>query len=104
MSDRPYTPISPITWTFPDYLGRTLSVTVNFNNSTGRLNGVTTEREPGCLYQTLLWDKGTDGIPDNTTKKRTAPVGTASATRAQLGSIGLDTISDVLAVQFTVGF
>lgn len=104
MSDRPYVPTSPIEWAFPDYLGRTLTVTVNFNNSTGRLNGVSSVREPGCLYRTLLWGLGADGIPDNTPSKVAVPNGAASVTRNQLSSIGLDTINDILALQFTVGF
>lgn len=90
-------------WVFPDYMGRTLTITASFNNATRAMTNVVAVRQVGCLYRVLLWGLGADGTPDSSTKKRTVANGTTTVSKSQLASVGLDTIDDILAVQFTVG-
>lgn len=94
---------SPLVWTFTDYLDRSLVVSVAFNVNNRSLQGVTVERAVGCLYRKLYWGLGPDGTPDSTTRTFTVPEGITSVSKGQLGSVGLNTLDDVLAVQFTVG-
>lgn len=97
-------PVSPWIWKDGDYLGRTLTITITYNNNTRALRSGTVVREPGCLLRVLLWGLGEDGIPDNTTRKFIIPEGTTTITASQMSSIGLNTAEDLDAGQFTVGF
>lgn len=104
MNDQPTQVNSPYSWSFPDYAGRTLTVTVNFNNNTRAIQSMTVVREDLCLYRWLLWGLGPDGVPDNTAKKRQVPFGTSTITKAQLSTLGFEVFEDLLVGQFTVGF
>jgi hypothetical protein len=94
---------SPIVTRFSDYLGRTLEVQVHFNETNHNLTGVTTIRDPDCLYRRLYWGLGDDGTPDSSTRMLVVQFGTQNIPRGALQSLGLNTIEDTLNYQFTVG-
>lgn len=104
MNDQPTEVTSPYSWVFPDYLGRTLTVTATFNNNTRALTNIVATREDGCLYRWLLWGLGPDGVPDNSVKKRQVPFGSSTITKQQLATLGFETFEDLMVGQFTVGF
>jgi hypothetical protein len=94
---------SPWVWSAADYLGRTITITSNFNNATRALQASSVVRAAGCLYGHLYIGLGGDGTPDSTTKSFAVPVGTTSITANQMSAKGLNTIDDVLALQITAG-
>jgi len=96
-------PTSPLTWRFPDYQDRAISLRVTFNNNTRRITGATVTRDAGCLYTTLYWDVGEDGTPDSSTRKATVPEGTTTLGSGQITALGLRTVEDVTAANFTAG-
>lgn len=95
---------SPQVWTFEDYMNRKLTINIFFNINNQNLDRIEVNREVGCLYQTILWGVGTDGIPDNTDKKFTVPVGDFTISKGMINGVGLAKLNDIQAVQFTVGF
>lgn len=102
-SNNPF-PNAPFVWRFPDYQDKAITVSVTFNDNTKVLSGAEIIREPGCVYQTILWGLGEDGRPDNTTMKFIIPEGTTNLNRQALSRVGLASIDNVLAVQITAGF
>lgn len=97
-------PVSPWVWQAQDANGKTLSLTIAFDNTTGALLSGSAVRQTGCLYGHMYFGVGADGSPNSSAKKFTIPAGTTNVTAAQLLSVaGLSTISDVNALQFTVG-
>jgi len=91
---------SPWTWASGDYLGRQITASVTFDNTTRALNIATVHRDTGCLWHTMVF-----GLPSAATSKRLAapadgqPDATYSA--AQMASQGLLVIEDILALQIT---
>lgn len=96
--------VSPEVWRFPDYQGNTVTITAFYNNNSRGLSSIEVVRDTDCVYKTLLWGLGDDGIPDNTTKKFPIPVGSFTISKGMLNAVGLSTFEDLMAVQFTVGF
>lgn len=93
----------PYIWPAADYLGRAITITVNFDDGTRLLSGASIDRAAGCLYSHLYIGKGVDGSPNSTTKSFTVPFGTTNVTQAQMNSRGFTTIEDFLALQITAG-
>ncbi|WP_433078867.1 hypothetical protein ACQP1P_38570 [Dactylosporangium sp. CA-052675] len=89
-------PTSP--WEFynsgGDYLERSISATVTFNQSTGAITGGSITRDAGCLYVTIV-------IGDPASPSRSIDVsgieGTRSFTAGQLAARGISNISDILS-------
>lgn len=104
MSEDNPPPTSPSHWVFSDYKGRSVNFFVSFNDNTRALIDATVTRDPDCLYRVFIWDLGPDGSPDSSTRQFEVPFGTTTITRQQLRSVGLTTIEDVEATQFTMGF
>jgi hypothetical protein len=97
---------SPWVWEAQDYLQRAIRITVTFNDTTRAITGITAFRTSGCLYTKILIGTSADGVPDDTDKIVTVPVGTTNLTQNQLNNLaarGLATIEDILALQITAG-
>ena len=94
---------SPLTWRFPDYKGRAIGLTVTFNNQTRRITGATVTRDAGCLYTRLYWGVGEDGTPDTSTRVAVVPEGSTTLGAGQIRALGLSTVEDVDAANFTAG-
>lgn len=93
----------PWTWSGADYAGRTISIEIDFNETTGALTGAVTHRDDGCLFTRLLFGVGQDGSPENAPHQITCPAGDRNVPAGQLHAVGLDSMSDVLAGQITAG-
>lgn len=95
---------SPWTWSSADYQGNTISISIPFNTTTRAiLNGSSVTRQAGCVYGHLYIGLGVDGKPDSTLHTFAVAVGTRTVTAAQMSSVGLSTIDDVMALQVTAG-
>lgn len=92
--------LSPWTWdSGADYLGRHMSITLPFNNTTRAItNGGVIHRDAGCMYTKIVW-----GVPTSPTSIRSAsvPNGDTAISAAQVRALGFDTIEQVLALQIT---
>lgn len=93
----------PYVWSANDYAGRSVSISFDFNQTTGALTSATTHRDDGCLYTRILFGVGEDGSPENAPHKITCPVGDRNVPAGQLHAVGLDNMTDVLAGQITAG-
>ena len=101
----PGTPVSPLTWTSPDYAGKAITASFTFDNVTFVLSGATVTRDAGCMYRNIYFGLGAGGLPELTAKSFpgiTAGV-VAAVPGALLASYGFTTINDVLAGQITAG-
>jgi hypothetical protein len=91
-------------WTpgpFGDYLGRAITITVNFDNTSRALINAVVHRDSGCLWHTIVFDNPSDAVKS---KRLAAPAdgaGDRTYTAAQLASQGLSTIDAAMAVQIT---
>lgn len=97
---------SPVVETFEDYLGRQISITVTFNETTRAITGITAHRDAGCLFTKVLVGVGGDGAPDSTDKAVTVPTGDTTLSAGQLAALaskGLATAEDFDALQITAG-
>lgn len=97
-------PVSPYVYTARDSQGRILSATVPYDNSTRVINApVTVHRDANCAFTKVIVDVGPDGTPDTSTKVINVAglIGDRTFTVAQVNSIGLVTIDDILAHQIT---
>jgi hypothetical protein len=90
--------VSPWAWSAADYLGRAITISVAFNDSTRALGTTTVTRDAGCLWGTLII-----GDPTGTPKTFPVPAGTSTISATKLRNQGLNTIEDVLALQITAG-
>ena len=96
--------LSPWIWEARDNEQEVIRITVTFNDATKVITGMTSFRDSGCAYTRLLIGSPADGIPDDTDKVITVPAGTRALTPAQLQALatkGLNTITDILALQIT---
>jgi hypothetical protein len=96
--------LSPYIWQALDNEGDAIRITVEFDNVTRAITGITVFRDPNCVYTKILIGTGADGIPDDTDKVITVPSGTTVLTQQQLrqlGNKGISTIEDFLALQIT---
>jgi hypothetical protein len=97
-------PVSPYVFTVRDYLGRTMSLTVPYDNTTKVINApVTVHRDAGCTYTKVIIDVGADGTPDTSTKTLNVAgfTGDKTFTVNQVNAIGLVTLADVKAHSLT---
>ncbi len=88
---------------FADYANRVISMTIDFNQTTGELSGATTHRDDGCVFSRLLFGVGEDGSPETAPHQIACPVGDRNVPKGQLHAVGLDNMADVLAGQITAG-
>lgn len=94
---------SPWIWQAGDYRGSVIRITITFNNATRALTSGTLFRDSACLYRKIYIGLGADGTPDTTPRTFNVPAGTSTVTGAQMASVGLNTIEDVLSFQITAG-
>lgn len=87
---------SPFVQAFPDFLGRALTISVAFDNSTFALGTTTVTRDAGCLWGTLLI-----GDPNGAVKQFPVQFGTSTITATKLRNSGLNTIQDILDLNLT---
>jgi hypothetical protein len=90
--------VSPFVEAFPDYLGRAITVTFPFDNTTHALADATVVRDAGCLWGTLMI-----GDPNGAVKTFAVAFGTSTVRTQQLKNNGLNTIDDIFALQITAG-
>lgn len=92
--------VSPFVWQADDYLGRVISITVDFDNSTKALLDSVVHRDTGCLFTEVVI-----GLPSSSTAKTLAAPADGQPdntyTAKQMSRQGLNTIDDVLALQMT---
>lgn len=93
----------PYVIAFSDYADRAISISIDFNQTTGDLTGAVTHRDSGCLYSRLLFGVGVDGSPENAPHKIVCQTGDHNIPAGQLHAVGLDNMADVLAGQITAG-
>jgi hypothetical protein len=94
---------SPWVSRFDDYLGRAITITVNFNNTTRAISGGSVTRDVGCLWSKILVGVGVDGIPDHSGRIFDVPVGTNTIPKNVFNGMQLDTVEDIQALQITAG-
>jgi hypothetical protein len=97
--------VEPSPWvsTFADYLGRTIVLSVNFNNSTRAILNANVTRDADCAYTKILFGVGPNGVPDDTATQLTIEAGPSSIGRGQIVAFGFDLIQDMQTVQITAG-
>ena len=96
-------PAPPYVWSGADYADRIISISIDYNETTGELTGATTNRASGCLFSRILIGVGSDGSPENAPHKIQCPDGQRNVSKGQLHAVGLDAITDVLNGQITAG-
>lgn len=96
-------PAPPYVWASEDYAGRTIGITIDYNETTGAITGAVTHRESGCLFSRILIGVGGDGSPENAPHKITCQVGDRNVPAGQLHAAGLDNYTDVINNQITAG-
>lgn len=100
----PGIPEPPYFWQGADYADRIISVTIDYNQTTGVLTGATTTRADGCLFSRILIGVGAEsGSPEDAPHKIQCPVGVRNVSAGQLHAVGLDTYNDVISNQITAG-
>jgi hypothetical protein len=92
---------SPWVQEFPDYLGRQVTITFTFDNSTRRITGGSIRRDARCLWHTVVF-----GDPaDPTSPRLSAPGQNAidvTVTAAQVvAATGFTTVEQAMGVQIT---
>lgn len=95
--------MSPWQWQSGDYRDNVIRITVTFDNVTRALIETTVFRDAACVYRKIYIGVGADGIPDNTPRKINVPAGSTVVSAAQMATVGLNTIEDVLSFQITAG-
>jgi hypothetical protein len=94
---------TPWVWTAADAANNVIRITVTFNNATRALTGATVFRDAACVYTKIYIGVGSDGSPNSSPRVFTVPAGTTTFTAAQMSSVGLNTIENILAHQITAG-
>lgn len=91
-------PTSPFVWSSGgDYLGRQISLTFSYDNSTHALGDLVSQRDSGCVWSRL--ELGVGGQK----KTVTVPVGSRTFTPAQIqAATGFTSIDQVWALNITV--
>lgn len=92
---------SPWPWETSDYMGRRITISLPFNESTGAiLDGTVIHRDEGCVLSRIVWDDPTDNVKRKVSP--TVPVGDTTLTAPQVRqATGFRNLADVLAVQIT---
>lgn len=103
MSGGPFPVNSPWIWEVPDAASNVIRITVTFNNATRALISGTLFRDAACVYKKIYIGLGPDGTPNSSPRVFNVPAGTNTATAAQMSSVGLNTIEDILSHQITAG-
>jgi hypothetical protein len=97
------TQLTPWTQSFPDYQNKAITITVNFNDSTGNITNATIVRDVGCVYSKIFIGTGVDGKPNSAPGTFAVAEGTTNFSAAQLASGGFNVIEDILQLQITAG-
>lgn len=95
--------VSPHIWDSPDFQGRIIRITIEHDNATRAITGVTTFRDADCVYKKILVGLGANGTPDSTGHAFTCPAGTHSIPVQQMTAQGFSTIEQFQALQITAG-
>lgn len=96
-------PESPWSYEAKDIFGRTIRITVTFDNDTRELLNAQLFRDVDCLYRRLYIGTGDDGKPDSSARKFIVQEGTRNLDANQLQAFGLTVIEDILSRQITAG-
>jgi hypothetical protein len=83
-----------------DYRERRLTGAFSFNVANRSLSGLLVHRDPGCVYVAVLIGDP-NGTPIRVPPSGAVAEGDTNISKAQLNSVGLNTIEDVLALQIT---
>lgn len=94
---------TPWVWQAGDYQQHVIRITVTFDNTTRVLSGSTVFRDAACMYHKIYIGLGPDGTPDTSPRVFTVPAGTTTFTAAQMSSVGLNKIEDIVSLQITAG-
>ena len=98
--------VSPLVREFSDYVGRSISITITFDETTRVISGISTHRDAGCLFSKILIGTSADGNPDDTDKVVAVPFGDRTLNAAQITALnnrGITTIEDFDELQITAG-
>jgi hypothetical protein len=93
--------LSPWVCEFPDYLGRVVRITTNFNDATRAITNAVIHRDTGCRWTKVVFDDPGDAVK---AKRLAAPndgQGDRTYTGAQIAAQGLSTIDQAMALQIT---
>ena len=93
--------LSPWLWAAGDYVGRQITISVAFNNSTRAIQSATVHRDDGCQYHTIVFDVPSDQVKAKRLAAPTDGAGDKTYTKAQINAQGLTVIEDILAIQIT---
>jgi len=95
-------PKSPWTYESADYLGRAITFTVVFDETTLAITSARIDRDPGCLYTKIFLGIGADGSPNSSARQFSVGQATGHiVTPAELNSAGISTFTDLLQFQVT---
>lgn len=94
---------SPYVIEFPDYQGKLIRITINYDNTTRIITNGSVFRDPLCVYTKIYVGKGADGSPNSSTRKFNVPSGTTALNKAAFTAAGFDTITEFQALQITAG-
>lgn len=95
-------PISPWTYNSADYLGRAITFTVVFDESTLDITSARIDRDAGCVYTKIFLGTGGDGSPNSSTRQFSVGQSTGhTVSPAELNAAGISTFTDLLQVQVT---
>jgi hypothetical protein len=88
-----------------DANGKLIGVDVTWNSATRALVSATAHRDTGCLYTKIFIGLGPDGIPNTSPEvfDLTGFTGSKTFSAAQMASVGLHTIDDIISTQITAG-
>lgn len=93
-------PVSPWSYETRDYLGRVLSITVPWDDSTGGTRNIlsgTVHRDAGCLFSTIVFANPNDQLARKPLPA--APTGNTALTANQIRTAtGARTIDDLLGL------
>lgn len=84
-----------------DYLGRRVSIVINWNTTTRALISAIVHRDTGCLYNKIILDNPSDAQKAKPLALPVDGAGDRTYTSTQLSAQNLNTIDDILTVQIT---
>lgn len=86
---------------FPDYLGRAIYITVNFNDATRAITNAVVSRDTGCLWTKIVFDVPGDGVKSRRLAAPADGAGSRTYTGTQIANQGYATIDALMTVQIT---